>query len=427
MSDASAVSASNASQHSWDKVKVGFTSIMPNQTIEFPVQISDPNAVVYMTIFAFSGRKPVCDNVQIDANYIKIDKVNIEGFGKQVQWQPGVKPPKSKTGAATADLESIAAKTGVFTIYGFCDYLEKQSIDGKKIQFIKEMLGNADYQLPAVDADGTRDETPHLYAHIKDVLKIYNKKNGVVEEKVAIQREQKQINTENGLIYDSIGKYLNTTLQKTILKFDVVAIDTAARHDDQKQIQMESMTRIDSLLDIDKMCLFLQNKGIAPNKKILFIQESLGGYGATYVLTQDSKKTLIDEISGIVHIYDTLHELKKEEHHDITLENCERLIDRYKEIVNDMKQFFERHEKHSVKYELFQSHRDDDSDDEELHAVEKFFDCDSHALLESWGLSQFHERMADEGWKNPLDWVHLDDHILKQNIGFRPGHIQIFN
>eukprot|EP01083_Nonionella_stella_P039996 108775_1 len=35
--------------------------------------------------------------------------------------------------------------------------------------------------------------------------------------------------------------------------------------------------------------------------------------------------------------------------------------------------------------------------------------------------------MADEGWKNPLDWVHLDDHILKQNIGFRPGHIQIFN
>ena len=35
--------------------------------------------------------------------------------------------------------------------------------------------------------------------------------------------------------------------------------------------------------------------------------------------------------------------------------------------------------------------------------------------------------MADEGWENPLDWIHLDDFIMKHNLGFRPGHIQIFN
>eukprot|EP01083_Nonionella_stella_P199164 730534_1 len=146
------------------------------------------------------------------------------------------------------------------------------------------------------------------------------------------------------------------------------------------------------------------------------------------MLSEDTKKTLIDEIVGILHIYDMLHELKKADHHDITLDNCETMIQEYQSIVKDMKLFMEKHERHAAKYiEPFKSHRDDDSDDEELHAVEKFFDCDSHALLKSWELDQFHERMVDEGWQNPLDWVHLDDNILKQNLGFRPGHIQIFN
>eukprot|EP01083_Nonionella_stella_P165346 549820_1 len=464
MSDATAVSAANTSQHSWDKVKVGFTSVMPNQTIEFPVQISDPNAVVYMTIFSFSGREPICDNVQIDQNYIKIDKVTIEGFGTKVRWQPGVKPPKSKLGGASGDVESIKAKNGIFTALGFCNYLEKRGIDGKKVKFMKDMLGHAEYDVnptkenkdnakdaneanddenedepPHVgDANADNEEMTHLYAQIEQVLKLYNKKYGVNIDK-DLKLEKDRIIEGNKLIIECIDPYLNTTLRKSILKFDVVAIDTD--DDDEKgKKKVESMKRIDSLLSIDSLCLFLKNKGIASNKKIVFIHESLGGYGATYVLTKDTQETLKTEISKIIKIYDDLHELKRKERRDITLKDDEhwfkhfhhehyykQKINDYKDFIMDMKRFKEEHEKHAIKYEPFKSHRDDDSDDEELHAVEKFFDCDSHALLEAWGLSQFHERMADEGWQNPLDWVHLDENILKQNIGFRPGHIQIFN
>eukprot|EP01083_Nonionella_stella_P141875 437944_1 len=464
MSDATAVSAANTSQHSWDKVKVGFTSVMPNQTIEFPVQISDPNAVVYMTIFSFSGREPICDNVQIDQNYIKIDKVTIEGFGTKVRWQPGVKPPKSKLGGASGDVESIKAKNGIFTALGFCNYLEKRGIDGKKVKFMKDMLGHAEYDVnptkenkdnakdaneanddenedepPHVgDANADNEEMTHLYAQIEQVLKLYNKKYGVNIDK-DLKLEKDRIIEGNKLIIECIDPYLNTTLRKSILKFDVVAIDTD--DDDEKgKKKVESMKRIDSLLSIDSLCLFLKNKGIASNKKIVFIHESLGGYGATYVLTKDTQETLKTEISKIIKIYDDLHELKRKERRDITLKDDEhwfkhfhhehyykQKINDYKDFIMDMKRFKEEHEKHAIKYEPFKSHRDDDSDDEELHSVEAFFDCDSHVLLESWGLSQFHERMVDEGWRNPLDWVHLDDHVLKQNIGFRPGHIQIFN
>eukprot|EP01083_Nonionella_stella_P302619 1044185_1 len=423
MSDATAVSAANTSQHSWDKVKVGFTSVMPNQTIEFPVQISDPNAVVYMTIFSFSGREPICDNVQIDQNYIKIDKVTIEGFGTKVRWQPGVKPPKSKLGGASGDVESIKAKNGIFTALGFCNYLEKRGIDGKKVKFMKDMLGHAEYDVnpttkenkdnakdaneanddenedepPHVgDANADNEEMTHLYAQIEQVLKLYNKKYGVNIDK-DLKLEKDRIIEGNKLIIECIDPYLNTTLRKSILKFDVVAIDTD--DDDEKgKKKVESMKRIDSLLSIDSLCLFLKNKGIASNKKIVFIHESLGGYGATYVLTKDTQETLKTEISKIIKIYDDLHELKRKERRDITLKDDEhwfkhfhhehyykQKINDYKDFIMDMKRFKEEHEKHAIKYEPFKSHRDDDSDDEELHSVEAFFDCDSHVLLESWG------------------------------------------
>eukprot|EP01083_Nonionella_stella_P068254 181123_1 len=425
MKDASAVSQANTSQHTWAKVKVGFTTVMPNQTIEFPVQISDPNAVVYMTIYSFSGRDPICDNAQIDANYIKIDKVNIEGFGNKIRWQPGAKPPKSRTGA---DHASITARKGIFTIHGFCDYLEKRGVEGHKIQFIKSMLGNAEYDVSPKKDDPTADtaDLVVLASHIHQVLEIYNKKKGVI-----VDNKEEIINQSNAFIRECIAKYLNTTMKKTIIKLDVVEIKAPARDiEDEKGIRsnptkIESMKRIDSVLYLDKMAHFLHNKGIAPNKKIDWIHESLGGSGTTYVLNEDTKTTLIDEINDIITIYDKLNVFEKKDH--ITLENYKLRIEEYKDIILDTQRFIEDHESHVAKYQPFKAHIDDDSDDEELHAVEKFFDCDSLALLKSWGLSQFYERLIDEGWQNPLDWVHLDDHILERNIGFRPGHIQIFN
>eukprot|EP01083_Nonionella_stella_P165342 549816_1 len=433
MSDATAVSQANTSQHSWDKVKVGFTSVMPNQTIEFPVQISDPNAVVYMTIYSLSGRAPICDNVQIDANYIKIDKVHIDSFGTKVRWQPGVKPAKSKRGAGY-DKESIAAKNGIFTIQGFCHYLEKQGIEGKKIKFIKNMLGNAEYDVtkkkvandePLINLPQQKEEgeMDHLTTQLEQVLQIYNKKQGINPDDEAKRKyELNKTKQSNDLIEECIDGYLSATLQKTIIKYD----DDATAEEEEKA-KNKNFKRIDSLLHVDNMCLFLKNKGIAPNKKIEFIQESLGGYGATYIVTKDTHESLRNEVKRIIEVYDKLTALKKSSTEDITLVNYTDRIEAYTKIILEMKAFHEEHAKHSAKYEPFRGHRDDDSDDEELHAVEKFFDCDSHALLEAWGLSQFHERMADEGWQNPLDWVHLDENILKQNIGFRPGHIQIFN
>eukprot|EP01084_Bolivina_argentea_P318574 552503_1 len=192
LSDATAMSASNTSQHSWDKIKVGFTILMPNQIIEFPVQISDPNAVVYMTIFSFSEKQPICDNVQIDANFIQIEKVKIEGFGTKIKWQHGVKPPK-KAKAGT-DSESIAAKNGIFTIYGFCNYLEKQGIGNKKLQFIKDMLGNAKYD---VNTTGAKNEMDQLKNHLRQVLDIFSKKNN--EQKIDEKKndEKKKLMSKN--------------------------------------------------------------------------------------------------------------------------------------------------------------------------------------------------------------------------------------
>eukprot|EP01083_Nonionella_stella_P141880 437952_1 len=434
LSDASAMTEANTSQHSWEKVTVGFTNIMPNQTIEFPVQISNPNSVVYMTIYSFSELEPICDNVQIDANYIKIDKVTIEGFGAKIRWQPSLKPRKTK-GAGT-DHEAIAAKNGFFTIFGFCNYLEKQAIGGKKVQFIKNILGNSKYDV------SKKDEMMHLDAQLKQVLAIYTQKNEVSvaqeeevkneeedmenEQKAKQRHEQQRIKRENDLILRCVETYLNTTQNKTVIKFD----GELDKHADQKQGNAHPTTnikRIDGVLEILKMRHFLQNKGIARNEKIDFITESLGGDDATYILTDDTKKSLNEQIKGIITVSDNIDELRKQKHQDITLTNYPHKIEEYKGIIEKMKQFMEEHTKHSAKYEPFRGHRDLDSDDEELHAVEKFFDCDSHALLKGWGLSQFHERMVDEGWQNPLDWVHLDENILKQNIGFRPGHIQIFN
>eukprot|EP01084_Bolivina_argentea_P067496 122907_1 len=401
VSDASAVASANASQHSWDKVKVGFTSVMPNQTIEFPVQISDPNAVVYMTIFSFSGREPICDNVQIDANYIKIDKVHIDGFGTKVRWQPGVKPPKSKSGAGD-NKESIAAKLGIFTVHGFCDYLEKRGIDGKKIQFLKDMLGNAEYDVtkkkvandePLINLPQQKEEgeMDHLTTQLKQVLQIYNQKQGINPDDEAKRKyELNKTKQSNDLIEECIDGYLSATLQKTIIKYD----DDATAEEEEKA-KNKNFKRIDSLLHVDNMCLFLKNKGIAPNKKIEFIQESLGGYGATYIVTKDTHESLRNEVKRIIKVYDKLTALKKSSTEDITLVNYTDRIEAFTKIILEMKAFHEEHAKHSAKYEPFRGHRDDDSDDEELHAVEKFFDCDSHALLEAWGLSQFHERMAD--------------------------------
>eukprot|EP01083_Nonionella_stella_P141878 437950_1 len=433
VSDASAVASANASQHSWDKVKVGFTSVMPNQTIEFPVQISDPNAVVYMTIFSFSGREPICDNVQIDANYIKIDKVHIDGFGTKVRWQPGVKPPKSKSGAGD-NKESIAAKLGIFTVHGFCDYLEKRGIDGKKIQFLKDMLGNAEYDVtkkkvandePLINLPQQKEEgeMDHLTTQLKQVLQIYNQKQGINPDDEAKRKyELNKTKQSNDLIEECIDGYLSATLQKTIIKYD----DDATAEEEEKA-KNKNFKRIDSLLHVDNMCLFLKNKGIAPNKKIEFIQESLGGYGATYIVTKDTHESLRNEVKRIIKVYDKLTALKKSSTEDITLVNYTDRIEAYTKIILEMKAFHEEHAKHSAKYEPFMGHRDRDSDDEELHAVEEFFGVDSHSLLEGWGLGSFHERMVDEGWGNPLDWVHLDENMLKQSIGFRPGHIQIFN
>eukprot|EP01083_Nonionella_stella_P141879 437951_1 len=434
LSDASAMTEANTSQHSWEKVTVGFTNIMPNQTIEFPVQISNPNSVVYMTIYSFSELEPICDNVQIDANYIKIDKVTIEGFGAKIRWQPSLKPRKTK-GAGT-DHEAIAAKNGFFTIFGFCNYLEKQAIGGKKVQFIKNILGNSKYDV------SKKDEMMHLDAQLKQVLAIYTQKNEVSvaqeeevkneeedmenEQKAKQRHEQQRIKRENDLILRCVETYLNTTQNKTVIKFD----GELDKHADQKQGNAHPTTnikRIDGVLEILKMRHFLQNKGIARNEKIDFITESLGGDDATYILTDDTKKSLNEQIKGIITVSDNIDELRKQKHQDITLTNYPHKIEEYKGIIEKMKQFMEEHTKHSAKYEPFMGHRDRDSDDEELHAVEEFFGVDSHSLLEGWGLGSFHERMVDEGWGNPLDWVHLDENMLKQSIGFRPGHIQIFN
>eukprot|EP01083_Nonionella_stella_P275537 935835_1 len=135
------------------------------------------------------------------------------------------KPPKSKPGAASGDVESIKAKNGIFTALGFCNYLEKRGIEGKKIHFMKELLGNAEYDVNPKNENpdkenGKDEEMQHLHAQIEQVLTLYNKKYGVnIDEDLHLERER--IKTSNGLIKECVGKYLNTTLQKSILKFDI--------------------------------------------------------------------------------------------------------------------------------------------------------------------------------------------------------------
>eukprot|EP01083_Nonionella_stella_P050450 134191_1 len=274
----------NVSQHKWEKVDVGFTDVLPTQTIRFPVQINEPNSVVYMTIYIPSERRNVCKNVQIDSNYIKIETVN-----GSVQWQNFIKMPKNN---------KFDMKKG------------EQHTNEDGIVFMHEFV------------DG-----------------------------------------------------LNTYLHQ---KGDLVADDST--------IHLQQLLN-DSQFDV--------------NKK------------------NDCEK-LIQHIQKAWHLCDKMYAEQDKAEHD-----TEALIE-YINLRKDMTNF-KREQRDEMFDRAAQKYEDNDSDDEELYAVSRFFDVHGYSLLKKWKLEQFYERMAQEGWETPLDWIHLDDHIMRQNLGFRPGHIQIFN
>jgi len=417
--DASAQSQANASQHSWEKVTVGFIMVMPGQTLEFPVQISDPNAVVYLTMYALSKPgEPVSDNVQLDANFVKVEKVRIEGFGTHIKLSPGVKPPKTKD--LGTDAESLAAKQGIFTMIGFCAHLELQGIDLKKIDFLLAMLRDAQYIV-----DDKKGEMDVLKADLRKVLQIYEQRTEHKNDDDDLN-QQPEVAHKNEMLKKFVQEFLAAS--KSIVTFeDTVADEQKASNAAAERKDKAAKRRsTEAAMEVRKLCDFLRNKGIANNKKIDFIQESLGGKDALHMLSGDTAQ-FEERVDNIIKMYDELDEFKLKQRHVINSSNYEQKIEEYEKIVRETKQFHDDHAEHQVKYEKFEGHRDDDSDDEELNAVEKFFDVDSYSLLKTWDLEMFHERMVDEGWRNPLDWVHLDDYILKQNMGFRPGHIQIFN
>eukprot|EP01083_Nonionella_stella_P011575 32843_1 len=273
---------SNVSKHEWEKVSVGFTQIVPNQIIVFPVQISDPNAVVYMTIYVPSTAANVCENVQIDSNYIRIEKVQIPNQGERIKWQHMIKQPKRSRFATKQKHESKHLIDGD----KLCKYMKQCNVSDTKIEFIQQSLSDCKYD---VNKD---DDTKALIEHICTAASIHQ----------AMYPKQRQ------------------------------------NHDDVKEIA----------------------------------------------------KRFVDNTRQLVHLQSETH-------------------------------------KHYNEKKKSQNFHDLDSDDEELQKVSKFFDVDGYSLLQKWKLEQFYERMADEGWDNPLDWVHLNDRIMRQTLGFRPGHIQIFN
>eukprot|EP01083_Nonionella_stella_P094451 264987_1 len=306
----------DTSHHKWHVVDVGFTEIMPGNTLVFPVQIDDPNAVVYMTIYLPEEDRNICENVQIDANFIKIEKVKYT-FGTRIKWKHAIKPPKHPVGNhIQQDEDAYEAKKNRtrarVTISEICQFMNERGMSDEMHDFIILTLGGH----PTYDI---RESS--LHSHVKEV---YEKDQMIYDIMQTVELHQMRRKDERG--YDE---------------------ETHAEPD------------IKELLD-----RFVQIK----NRHLAF---------------------------------------KLKLHKERATRKRRRRIENQK--IQTWK------------------HEDLDSDDEELEMIKKFYPVDGYSLLKKWELEQFYERMVDEGWKNPLDWIHLDDHIMRQNLGFRHGHISIFN
>merc|ERR1712228_492299 len=63
---------------------------------------------------------------------------------------------------------------------------------------------------------------------------------------------------------------------------------------------------------------------------------------------------------------------------------------------------------------------DDDEKEEVPSASTKTFDV----LLKEWGLEKYIDKMQDEGWDDPEDWIDITEDDLKNDVGFSKGHIR---
>eukprot|EP01084_Bolivina_argentea_P057762 105517_1 len=69
----------------------------------------------------------------------------------------------------------------------------------------------------------------------------------------------------------------------------------------------------------------------------------------------------------------------------------------------------------------------EDMDDDEKDGADKASEMSYRELLTSWGLSQYIAKMEEEGWDDPTAWSELTEEDLKNDMGFKKGHIRKFN
>ena len=449
---------SNASQskHSWSKVDVGFTHIMPKQTIVFPVQISDPNAVVYMTIIRPTTKETICDNVQIDANFIKIEKIKLEGYGFKIKWQHAIKHPQrnSTTKNDKNVIKSQESKNGIITANDFCQYLSKSTdpvIEDWVIEAIRNGLGNNKYQLTPDNKNEKKENEQsefeiferHVYNAIvvatqlnryhignnqnyyKDIKKTVSLNENNKDNKVRFKDQENDEYSQDSKYDDNDNNRKDENRHFNELVDRYIKINSLHT----KDIGIKDKPQSLSLLYTDKLCDFIQEQGFIEPRKINFIRSALNN-GPYDISNKEIRKNLKKEIGEMLKKYDELKlDIKRMEGDRDIPKDIKKLVYEYKKVIMNIVKTTEDYQKHGskVKYQEYDPYCDNDSDDEELEKVEKFFQVDGYEILKNWKLEQFFERLADEGWENPLDWVHLDDFILRTQIGFRPGHIQIFN
>eukprot|EP01084_Bolivina_argentea_P107823 192752_1 len=277
-SDGISTSTAAKSQHKWDKVNVGYTMIVPNAEIRFPVQISDANQVVYMTIKVPKINKTICENVPIDSNKIEV---------KQDEQITNEDEKEEK------NVEQELEKLKVF--------LSKMNMDQRYFEKFKQ--------------------------------------NGCMT--------------------------------------------------------MESL----SLLDDDTLSV-----NIGVESKLL------------------RKIFLKNRDRELVKIKDNEIKIQWKEMDDTINED-------YKNEIDPKQMKYRKKEK--LKYRTIplpdEPYPDIDSDEDELYEIGNYLEIDGYDLLKKWELDQFYDRMKDEGWAHPLDWVNLNEFIMKENLGFRRGHVNIFN
>eukprot|EP01084_Bolivina_argentea_P278377 475540_1 len=395
------------SKHEWKRIEAGYTAILPGQKIPFPVQISGPNHVVYMTIYIPSQNIKLCEHVQIDCNHIKVaTRLKIEIMLKS--WN------------VPNEIINEMKKNDLFDEDKWDSFMDKD---------LQEL--------------GFKQVHISLWKKAKEVSKnlLKNKKNNVEKMK-----KQKYKN-DNKVSYDSKEdekkEYVND--DKAKMKRLDSDLNGNSTDDENDYMTLSKPTKYDTEdesenNELHNVLLWRSNKSDSDSQEKEDWELLLKSW--------DIPKTYIEKMreSGWTHP-EYWHKIRQEDFlfmqfrpgHIVTFkEKCDEWQQEQQEMneEDELEIYWaptsETKKEHSTqndkqKKEKKWSNYKMDSDDEELDDLAEYIDIDSFTLLSKWGLEQFSDRLIDEGWNNPLDWVHISNEALRDNLGLRPGHIRTFN